>query len=227
VLRFLDPEPFRRNAPLVIGYSDVTLLLTWLIRRAGLAAFHGPFAWSVEPGLDPETEGSLQRALASAEPWGAVGVGHARILVPGRASGPLVGGNLTMVAHTLGTPYEVDVEGALLFLEDTSGYEDSEEDIEQALFHLEMAGVLGRAAGFVVGELSDDEDYAESLLDTFLELVGEDRPVLAGFPAGHVRPNLSLPLGVRCEIDTDRHSGLEVVEAPLTASALAPKAAVR
>ena len=227
VLRFLDSEPFRRNAPLLMGYSDATLLLAWASTVAGLVTFHGPVAWSLEPGMNGETEASLVRALTASEPWGPVGRGYTEVVVPGRASGQLVGGNLTMVAHTLGTPYEVQTEGTILFLEDTSGYEDTEEDIEQALLHLKMAGSLDRAAGFVLGELSDDEDYAESLLETFLDLVGRDRPVLAGFPAGHVEPNLVLPFGVRVELNGSGIAGLRVLESPLDPAEPPARVAIR
>jgi muramoyltetrapeptide carboxypeptidase LdcA involved in peptidoglycan recycling len=133
-------------------------------------------------------------------------------LVEGRARGPLVGGNVSMLAQTLATDYQIPAKGAVLFLEDAFG---DEEDIEHALFHLKTAGVLDGAAGFVLGELSDKEDDAEELEQVFLDLVGRDRPVLVGMPAGHVDPNLVLPIGVEVEIDTSLHPTLNIVEAPL------------
>jgi muramoyltetrapeptide carboxypeptidase len=217
LLRFLDPTPFWLNAPIVMGYSDVALLLAWLHARADLVTFHGPVAWSLKIGMDVETERSVLWALTRAEPWGVMGDGYSVALVPGRASGTLVGGNLTMIAQTLGTPYQIDTRDAVLFLEDTSGYEDTEEDIELALLHLKAAGLLDAATGFVVGDLSDDEDYSKSLVNTLLDLVGSNRPVVGAFPAGHVSPNLVLPIGVACEIDTGAFAGLRIVEPPLIA----------
>ena len=212
LLRFLDPAPFRERAPLVMGYSDVTQLLVWLLVRADLVTVHGPTARSLEPGMDAEKEAAILKALTRAEPWGEVGAGYTRALVEGRARGRLVGGNVSMLAQTLGTPYQVPSEGCVLFLEDAFG---DEEDIEHAIFHLKASGVLDRAVGFVLGELSDKDDDAEELEQVFLDLVGRDRPVLVGMPSGHVEPNLPLPIGVEVEIDTERSPTLRVLESPL------------
>lgn len=211
LLRFLDPAPFRERAPLVMGYSDVTQLLIWLLVKANLVTIHGPMARSLEPGLHPETERSILHALTSSEPWGPLGVGYCRVVVEGKARGPLVGGNASMLAQTLGTPYQVPAEGCILFLEDAYG---DEEDIEHAIFHLKTAGILDQAAGFVLGELSDKEDDAEELEQVFLDLVGRDRPVIVGMPSGHTEPNLALPIGVEVEIDTSVAPTVKVVEAP-------------
>lgn len=212
LLRFLDPAPFRERAPWVMGYSDVTQLLIWLLAKADLVTMHGPMARSLEPAMHPEKEASILQAFGRAEAWGRIGDGYCRALVEGRARGPLVGGNVSMLAQTLATDYEVPAKGAVLFLEDAFG---DEEDIEHAVFHLKTAGVLDEAAGFVLGELSDKEDDAEELEQVFLDLVGRDRPVIVGMPAGHVDPNLVLPIGVEVEIDTSVHPTLNVVEAPL------------
>lgn len=212
LLRFLDPAPFRERAPLVMGYSDVTQLLIWLLSKASLVTMHGPMARSLEPGMHPEKEASILRAFTRAEGWGHTGDGYCRTLVEGRARGPLVGGNVSMLAQTLATDYQVPARGAVLFLEDAFG---DEEDIEHAVFHLKTAGILDQAAGFVLGELSDKEDDAEELEQVFLDLVGRERPVIVGMPAGHVDPNLVLPIGVEVEIDTSMHPTLNIVEAPL------------
>lgn len=212
ILPFLEPGPFRERAPLVMGCSDVTQLLVWLLVRANLVTVHGPMARSLEPGMNPETGESILRALTCSEPWGHVGAGYCRVLVEGKARGPLIGGNASMLAQTLGTPYQVPAQGCILFLEDAFG---DEEDIEHAIFHLKTAGVLDQAAGFVLGELSDKEDDAEELEQVFLDLVGRDRPVIVGMPSGHSDPNLALPIGIEVEIDTSAAPTPKAVEAPL------------
>lgn len=212
LLRFLDPAPFHERAPLVMGYSDVTQLLVWLLSKANLVTMHGPMARSLEPEMHPEKQASILRAFTGSEPWGHLGDGYCRTLVEGRARGPLVGGNVSMIVQTLATDYQIPATGAVLFLEDAFG---DEEDIEHAVFHLKTAGVLDEAAGFVLGELSDREDDAEELEQVFLDLVGRDRPVIVGMPSGHVEPNLVLPIGVEVEIDTVAHPTLKVIESPL------------
>lgn len=215
LLRFLDPAPFRERAPLVMGYSDVTQLLVWLLAKADLVTMHGPMARSLEPGMHAEKEASILQAFTRAQPWGPVGDGYCRVLVEGKARGPLVGGNVSMLAQTLATDHQLPAKNAILFLEDAFG---DEEDIEHAVFHLKTAGALDQAAGFVLGELSDREDDAEELEQVFLDLVGRDRPVICGMPSGHVEPNLVLPIGVEVEIDTGVRPTVAVLESPLLAA---------
>ena len=121
-------------------------------------------------------------------------------LVPGVAEGLLSGGCLSLVAATVGTPYQLDAAGKLLLLEDV---DEDPPHIERYLVQLREAGVLASAAGFVIGEATDADD-AETLpmrqiWADLLEPLG--KPTVLGFPFGHVEDNYALPLGVRARLD--------------------------
>jgi muramoyltetrapeptide carboxypeptidase len=115
--------------------------------------------------------------------------------VAGQASGVLVGGNLSLVASLLGTPWAWPRAGTILFLEDVS---EALYRVDRLLTQLRHAGVLDGARGFLLGSFTEDADPAAVLRE---HLAGLGKPVLAGWPAGHSRPNLALPLGVRVTLD--------------------------
>src|SRR5438034_11068923 len=119
MLPHLEPEVFRLNPKAFLGYSDVTALHLWLNRRAGLRTFHGPTVADLVPGRRDPTFASMLTALTTPCPVGRLGRGVARPIRPGRAVGRLVGGNLSLVQQSIGTPYEVPVDDAILFLEET------------------------------------------------------------------------------------------------------------
>jgi muramoyltetrapeptide carboxypeptidase len=115
--------------------------------------------------------------------------------VPGRASGRLVGGNLSLVAALCGTPWQLRTAGALLFLEEVG---ESAYRIDRSLVQLRQAGLLQAAAGFVLGSFTDGDD-ATPVLQAHLGGLG--KPVLAGWPTGHGTPHQPLPLGVAMALD--------------------------
>jgi muramoyltetrapeptide carboxypeptidase len=111
------------------------------------------------------------------------------------ATGRLVGGNLSIVASLLGTPWALPIQGSILFLEDVS---EALYRVDRLLTQLRHAGVLAGARGFLLGSFTEDADPAAVLRE---HLAGLGKPVLAGWPAGHGRPNRALPLGVRVTLD--------------------------
>src|SRR5207253_2229263 len=127
VLPYLDYDLITRKPKVVIGYSDITALLNAIHQRTGLITFHGPVGGST---FDPYTLDNFRRVVMTAEPAGVLPsppkkpnelvdrTNRVIKLAPGKASGPLIGGNLTMVSTLMGTPYEVDTTGAIVFLED-------------------------------------------------------------------------------------------------------------
>src|SRR6185436_6551893 len=97
MIPYLEPEVFRRNPKPFVGYSDITALHLWLMRRAGLRVFHGPTVDDLIPSIRDPTMASLLTALTTPLPTTRLGRGFARVLRPGRATGRLIGGNLSLV----------------------------------------------------------------------------------------------------------------------------------
>jgi muramoyltetrapeptide carboxypeptidase len=205
MLPYLEPELFRLNPKSFVGYSDVTALHLWLNRRAGLRTFHGPTVDDLVPGTRDATMSSLLTALTTPQPATRIGRGVCRSVRPGRAVGRLVGGNLSLVQQSIGTPYEVPVDDAILFLEETK---DPMSVVDERLLHLRASGLLPRVRGIVFGHLSLDRSEEDEFEDFVLDLVSDlDVPVLMDFPAGHDVPNLTLPLGTSVELVAEEECG--------------------
>jgi len=215
MLPYLEPELFRLNPKSFVGYSDVTALHLWLNRRAGLRTFHGPTVDDLVPGLRDPTFASLLTALTDPRPSARLGRGVTRAVQPGRATGRLVGGNLSLVQQSIGTPYEVQVDDAILFLEETK---DPMSVADERLLHLRASGLLPRVRGIVFGHLSLDRSEEDEFEDFVLDLVSDLHvPVLMDFPAGHEIPNLTLPLGTEVELVVEGESGwIQYAEDALT-----------
>jgi muramoyltetrapeptide carboxypeptidase len=205
MLPYLEPEIFRRNPKIFVGYSDITALHLWLMRRASLRTFHGPTVDDLIPSTRDPTMASLLSALTTPKPTTRIGKGIARVVRPGRASGRLIGGNLSLVQQTIGTPYEVDTRDAILFVEETR---DPMSVLDERLVHLRAAGLLRGVRGVVFGQLSIDRSEEDEFENFLLDLVSDlDVPLLTDFPAGHEVPNLTLPLGTEIELVAEENTG--------------------
>jgi muramoyltetrapeptide carboxypeptidase len=199
ILDRLDPEAFRRAAKPLVGYSDITALLLWMRRRAGLVGFHGPM---LDRG-DDVGAAALDALVAQlrgeiALPWVMRGRGRGG----GAAQGRLVGGSLTLVAASIGTTWEIDAQGAILLLEDRG---ERPYRIDRMLQQLRGAGVLAAAAGFGIGDFSSciDERYPTHPVDAVIEEVLRPFgvPIVMQLSFGHVRDNFAWPMGCRATID--------------------------
>jgi muramoyltetrapeptide carboxypeptidase len=205
MLPYLEPELFRMHPKSFVGYSDVTALHLWLNRRSGLRTFHGPTVDDLVPGRRDPTLASLLSSLTDPRPATRLGRGASRPIQQGRAVGRLVGGNLSLVQQSIGTPYEVQVDDAILFLEETK---DPMSVVDERLLHLRASGLLPRVRGVVFGHLSLDRSEEDEFEDFVLDLVSDlDVPVLMDFPAGHEIPNLTLPLGTQVELVVEEETG--------------------
>ncbi len=201
----LEPEVFRRNPKAFVGYSDITALHLWLMRRSQLRVFHGPTVDDLIPSARDPTMASLLTALSTPRPSARMGRDIARAVRPGRAVGRLTGGNLSLVQQSIGTPYEIDTRGAILFVEETR---DPMSFADERLVHLRAAGLLRHVRGIVFGHLSLDRSEEDEFEDFLLDLVSDLKvPILMDFPAGHEIPNLTLPFGTEMEIATDDVTG--------------------
>jgi muramoyltetrapeptide carboxypeptidase len=204
VIPYLDPDLFRRNPKIFVGYSDITALHLWLLRCAQMRVFHGPtlddLFWTGQQTVD-----SLLAALTNPQPRIDLGRHSVRAVRPGRAIGRLTGGNLCLVQQTIGTPYEIDTRDSILFLEETR---DPMSYVDERLVHLRSAGLLRGVKGIVFGNLSLDRCEEDEFEDFLLDLLHDfDGPILMDFPAGHEAPNLTLPLGTEVELVSNETSG--------------------
>lgn len=199
----IDTDLLLHHPKLLIGYSDITSLHA---QRdcLGLPGLHAPMASSdlLHPEAGPDAEalfGLLRRGLAAGDLLGRVGQVHP-LNQGGSATGRLIGGNLAVYTALLGTPWAPCPEGALLFLEDIG---EEPYKVDRLLAQLRLAGVLQAVAGFVLGSFSEAES-PDAVLADYLAPLG--KPVLAGWPAGHGRPNRALPLGLEVVMDVQQRS---------------------
>jgi muramoyltetrapeptide carboxypeptidase len=205
MLPYLDPQLFRSHPKAFVGYSDITVLHMWLMRLAGLRAFHGPTVDDLIPSARDVTTASLLTALTTPRPTTRLGKDVSRTVKPGRATGRLVGGNLALVQQTIGTPYEIDTTDAILFLEEVR---DPMSFVDERLVQLRASGLLAKVRGIVFGHLSLDRSEEDEFEDFVLDLVSDlGVPVIMDFPAGHDNPNLTLPLGTEVELVAEETTG--------------------
>jgi len=211
ILDRLDAAAFRAARKPLVGYSDITSLLLWQRRRAGLVGFHGPM---LERGgdADPDAFAALLGLLGGATPDPLRG----RARGGGRAEGRLVGGNLVLVAASLGTPWEIDTRGAILLIEEV---QERPYRVDRLMHQLASAGKLGTLRGIGVGDVStcrDERAPQPSGLDAILEVAAPlGVPVVSDLPFGHVQQNHPWPLGVRATIDGDAGE-VRILEAGVT-----------
>lgn len=206
LLPFLDYDRIGRNPKIFVGYSDVTSLHTVLRQKCGLVTFHGPMVKSnMIEDWDAYTERSLYRALnLGAEQYFENPPGEAFITIAsGQAEGILIGGNLSVLARSLGTPYQPDTENSILFLEDVG---ESIPRIHMYLTQMKYARMLQRVRGILLGGFTDCRNPAkkEYLVLDFLkeQLSGLGIPVMGNVYSDHRKPMGTLPLGACCRMDT-------------------------
>jgi muramoyltetrapeptide carboxypeptidase len=211
LLPLIDYAIVRQNPKVFIGYSDITALLNAFHQEAGLVTFHGPNASS---NIRPYTLDSLRRAVFSAAPIGVYANPpkddddlvnrdyRILTLTPGTARGRLVGGNLTLLAATMGTPWEVDTSGAILLLEDL---DEGLYRVDRMLTQLALGGKLQGLAGVVFGYCTDcpaGEGASFSLEEILRHHLGRlGVPAMAGLAFGHVDHMLTLPIGLPATLD--------------------------
>ena len=227
VLPLLDFDVIRDNPKIFMGYSDITTLHIAIHQRTGLVTFHGP---SIEgyAGDNPEKDTpagklNIDRALEllqRAEPWGRLDNPPTgmllRTIVPGKAEGTLIGGNLSMMTHTLGTEDSITTDGRILFMEDVYV---SEYDIERLLTHMHLAHKFDGVKGIVIGQFSSFQKREEA--QPTLEEVLRDRigclsrvPSFTGLCCGHGAMKLVMPEGVKASMDA-ASPALSIDESPL------------
>lgn len=214
ILPLLDEALIRRNPKWFGGYSDVTALHLFLNQVCDLVSYHCIMP-STEPDADAFTLDWLKKAMFG-NLSGPVSLPEGtgiHTVVGGKARGRLCGGNLSLVAASLGTPWEIDTKGKILFLEDIN---EKTYRIDAMLTQLRNAGKFRDCAGILLGAWTDcapeRPDRTLLLPEVFSQLiVPAGKPTLSDLPCGHVLPTLSLPMGQMCYLDAD--NGTLVLEA--------------
>ncbi len=197
-MRILDRIDYRalvRDPKVILGYSDLTAALNAITRQTGLFTFHGPVA-ALSQFSALETQ-ALRAAIMRIVPLGALQAPQAQTLIPGVASGRIAGGNLSLIAALIGTPYEIDTDGALLVLEDV---DESPYRIDRMLTQLRMNGALSRAAGIIAGGWTNCGVTDELLRDRLGDLA---IPILTETLIGHIDEQWTLPIGAHATLDAD------------------------
>ena len=215
VLPLLDPAEAREARKPFVGYSDLTAMLTFLTMNCEMVAFHGPMlAGRLGHGGQGYDRVSFEKALCRFEPMGEMTAPGLETIATGEASGVLLGGTLTQVLATLGTPYAFDPpQGYVLFLDEVG---ERPYRLDRMVTQLRHAGLLARASAVVIGELPKcDEPSGAITARAVMGALFEDfpGPVLFGFPSGHTTgPAMTLPFGVRSRVVADRHPRLIIEE---------------
>jgi muramoyltetrapeptide carboxypeptidase len=199
----LDPCRIRRHCKIFMGFSDLTTLHLYLRRRCGWVSFHGPMATSAAlrmPKADQESH--LYRLFTDPAYLPSFSFPELQTWCPGAAEGELIGGCLSLLAASIGTPYEPVIDGKILFLEDLG---EPPYRIDRMLTQLIQAHKLDQVAGVLLGDFIDcDPDQGAAAEETLKEILERlEVPVLAHFPAGHGSDNWALPLGIPVRMDAD------------------------
>lgn len=220
LLSKLNLRKIRAHPKIFVGYSDITLLLTHFADAGSLVTFHGPMAtkdWAHEDGVDIF---SWQQSLTSQSEWDVAVGPDASGLADGEADGILYGGCLSLLAASLGTPYEIKTAGTILFLEDVA---TKPFQIDRMLMQLKLAGHLDRVRGIILGEMLDCVQAANqgyTLEEVVMRIVGRlGVPVAFGVHSGHVTSrNITLPFGVKARLSVNGPQvGVRILESAVEA----------
>ncbi len=208
VLPLLDFDLIKQNPKIFIGYSDITAYLTSITQKTGLVTFHGPMLTSYKKSWVNFNYNIMKEVLSGQKninieiPKSL----ESRILIKGEATGPLWGGNMTLLSNRLGTVDALDTKGVILFLEDIDEYLYS---FERMLIQMREADMFDQINGLIIGELTDMKDqeieFGRTTDEIILDICGDlDIPIISNFPCGHGKHQVTFPISIEAEIDTSR-----------------------
>jgi muramoyltetrapeptide carboxypeptidase len=224
ILPLLDYRLIRQHPKILVGYSDITSLHSALLVKTGLVSFHGPMLNSdfIKKTMPEFTLHGLLRTLMEPIPAGSICQGYrkqaVKVLRAGSASGELMGGNISILCASLGTPYQPSFRNRILFFEDL---DEVPYRFDRMLTQLLNAGLLQQVAGIAIGvnkncrdpKARNAKEYRQTVEDVFKErLLPLGVPVVSGLPFGHVAWNATLPIGVKVLLDGN-HGELVITEA--------------
>ena len=210
LIEHFEKTPVKPHLKIVAGFSDLTTLLLYVQKKWGWVTFYSPMV-TRSVYQDRFTLDSFQKTLFSQKPLGELKAPDLLTICPGKAEGIIVGGCLTLIAHSLGTPYQIETKDRILFLEDV---DEKPYVIDRMLTHLKLAGLFEKCRGVIFGSLTGPNPlshYKQTLKEIFSDY---SFPVVMSFPAGHCKRKYTLPFGVRAKLDTKRKT-LTYLEAAL------------
>ncbi len=198
----LDFKKFKKNPKWIIGFSDITVLHSHLFTNYNIASLHAPMAAAFNDNqytnifvesLHKALMGEKANYLCEAHPFNK----------NGKAAGRLVGGNLSLLAHLVGTPTDINTKNKILFIEDIGEYIYN---IDRMLYQLKRSGKLEKLAGLVIGKFSDMKDterpFGQTIEEVIRDVIKEyDYPVCFNFPVSHEKENYALKIGVEYELN--------------------------
>ena len=206
IIDYLDLDVIRDNRKPFVGYSDVSSLHLLFNQKCDMVTFHGPMVSSnLVDAFDEETARALFDALSGEGDYVFRNPPDipVRVMKEGRATGPLTGGNLSLLSAAMGTPYEMDARGKIIFIEEVA---EPVTKIEKWCYQLRNAGKFRDCRGVLLGQLTD---ISNELMPeyTALDCIGEiladyDIPVMYDLQSGHGRPMITLPFGALCTMYT-------------------------
>jgi len=212
IIPFLDKKVVSENPKVFIGYSDITALLLYLQKISKMVVFHGPvISGEIYEGMSSLTLDYLLHSLTRPVPLGELTFSTLKVIKPGRNTGRLVGGNMSLIVDMLGTSYEIDTENKILFLEDV------DEDLATIIKYLRTmqdTGKFKKLKGLVFGKMVNcfsnaaEEEKARNMINDLFQNL--DIPILYGFPSGHIakrgEPRVTLPLGLPVTVNSKKLS---------------------
>lgn len=203
LIPFLEKVDLSPYPKVFLGFSDITILLLYFHARYNWVTFHGPtVSQELYKGMPPATEVALQEAVTKNTRLGDIYGKDLEVIARGKAAGRLIGGNLTRMLRTLGTPFEIETKDNILFIEEV---DEGHMQIDCDLNHLRIAGKFEKLKGIVFSEMTDCMHGDKREVLRYLRRYFRDAafPVLFGFPSGHGIDNITLPLGVRASISSE------------------------
>lgn len=210
MLPYVNFNLLKSNPKIFIGYSDITTLLNHIYRRNNLITFHGPMANSE---LKDDTLKSLLDTLMNGDkPFSIKNPDNTQLKSYGSksVSGIIVGGNLSLICATIGTPYEINFKDKILFIEEIG---EEPYSIDRMLCQLTLSNKLQQCAGFILGQFKDCSNGKELSLECVLDhyIFSLNKPVIYNFMCGHDTPKLTLPIGAKATLHISGHV-IEILE---------------
>lgn len=206
IIEEVNFKAFRKHPKWIIGFSDITVLHAHINRNLRIATLHAPMAAAFnDGGYENEFVQSLRKALTGEKCRYTAAAHH--LNNPGKANGRLIGGNLTLIAHLVGTPSAYKTKDKILFLEDVG---EQLYNIDRMMFQLKRAGVLDHLAGLIFGGFTDNKDtdrpFGQSVEEILHHVVSGYRfPVCFNFPVSHEKENYALKVGAEYRLDVKNH----------------------
>jgi len=203
IIPYLNQGVIAQHPKILVGSSDVTLLLNYIRQRFEWVTFHGPMVapnFGKQPSMLTDTW--FRKILVEAHGQGPIVVEGVKGLSGGQAQGPMVGGCLTMLCNSLGTPYEIQTDGTLLLIEDI---DEAPYRVDRMLTQLKAASKFRNVRGVIFGKMPGCQPPTHSsyvLEDVIRDLLADQEfPILYGFPTGHGGEQVTLPIGIPLRID--------------------------